>query len=98
VAEKYLPLGLEIISSSGPIPTGPLVVGPQTPYTTVEAVKAALLNTVKTNQGKSVLSNMDPEFRGGFTEASDFDYEHIRKMINDIPKSCGLGCHPKIQL
>jgi hypothetical protein len=41
---------------------------------------------------------MDPEFRGGFTEASDFDYEHIRKMINDIPKSCGLGCHPKIQL
>ena len=98
VAEKYLPLGLEIISSSGPIPTGPLVVGPQTPYTTVEAVKAALLNIVKTNQGKSVLNNMDPDFRGGFTEASDIDYGHIRKMINDIPKSCGLGCHPKIQL
>jgi hypothetical protein len=35
---------------------------------------------------------------GGFAEADDFDYEHIRKMINDIPKSCGLGCHPKIQL
>jgi phosphonate transport system substrate-binding protein len=98
VAVKYLPLGLEIISSSGPIPNGPLVVGPQTPYTIVETVKAALLNIIKTNQGKSVLSNMDPEFRGGFTAASDFDYEHIRKMINDVPKSCGLGCHPKIQL
>jgi phosphonate transport system substrate-binding protein len=98
VAEKYLPLGLEIISRSGPIPTGPLVVGPQTPYTIVEAVKTALLNIVKTNQGKSVLNNMDSEFKGGFTEASDSDYEHIRKMINDVPKSCGLGCHPNIQL
>jgi phosphonate transport system substrate-binding protein len=98
IAQKYLPLGLEIISSSGPIPTGPLVVGPKTPYTIVERVKTALLNIDKTNRGKSVLSNMDPEFKGGFTEASDFDYDHIRKMINDVPKSCGLGCHPKIQL
>jgi phosphonate transport system substrate-binding protein len=98
VAEKYLPLGLEIISRSGPIPTGPLTVGPKTPYTIVEAVKKALINISKTDQGKNVLENIDPEFKGGFKEASDFDYEHIRKMINDIPKSCGLGCHPKIQL
>jgi phosphonate transport system substrate-binding protein len=98
VAVKYLPLGLEIISSSGPIPTGPLVVGPQTPYTKVETVKAVLLNIDKTNQGKSILNNMDPEFKGGFTDASDVDYEHIRNMINDVPKSCGLGCHPKLQL
>jgi phosphonate transport system substrate-binding protein len=98
VAEKYLPLGLEIISSSGQIPTGPLVVGPQTPYTIVEAVKDALLNIGKTNQGKSILNNLDFEFKGGFMEASDLDYEHIRKMINDVPKSCGLGCHPNIQL
>lgn len=98
VATKYLPLGLKIISSSGPIPTGPLVVGPQTPYTMVEKVKTALLNIGKTNQGKNVLNNMDFEFKGGFKEASDFDYEHIRKMINDVPKSCGRGCHPNIQL
>ena len=98
VAEKYLPLGLKIISRSGPIPTGPLTVGPKTPYAIVETVKTALINISKTDQGKNVLENIDPEFRGGFKEASDFDYEDIRKMINDIPKSCGLGCHPKIQL
>ncbi len=98
VAEKYLPLGLEIISRSGKIPTGPLVVSPQIPYTVVESIKAALINISKTDQGKDVLKKIGPEFSGGFTETSDFDYEHIRKMINNIPKSCGMGCHPNIQL
>ncbi len=98
VAEKYLPLGLEIISRSGPIPTGPIVVGPKTPYTIVETIKKALLDLNKTEDGKEVLMKVDPELRGGFSETSDSDYEHIRKMINDIPKTCGMGCHPKIKL
>jgi phosphonate transport system substrate-binding protein len=98
VAEKYIPLGLKIIARSGPIPTGPLVIGSQTPYNLVKTIKAALLDMVKTDKGKSVLRKIDPEYIGGFAEADDFDYEHIRNMINDIPKSCGLGCHPKIQL
>ncbi len=98
VAEKYVPLGLKIIARSGPIPTGPLVIGPRTPYTIVETIKTALLNISKTEHGKNILKNLAPEFRGGFIEASDLDYEHIRVMINDIPKSCGLGCHPNIQL
>ncbi|MBE9503857.1 MAG: phosphate/phosphite/phosphonate ABC transporter substrate-binding protein [Proteobacteria bacterium] len=98
VAEKYLPLGLEIIARSGPIPTGPLVISPQTSYTIVETIKTALLDMNKTEYGQKVLQNIDPEFMGGFTEADDFDYAHIRKMINSIPQSCGLGCHPKIQL
>jgi phosphonate transport system substrate-binding protein len=98
VAEKYIPQGLEIIAKSGPIPTGPLVVGPQTSYTIVEMIKAVLLDMNKTEKGQAVLKKMDPEYMGGFTEADDFDYAHIRKMINNVPKSCGLGCHPKIQL
>jgi phosphonate transport system substrate-binding protein len=98
VAEKYIPLGLKIIARSGPIPTGPLVIGSQTPYNLVKTIKAALLDMAKTDKGKKVLRKIDPEFMGGFTEADDFDYEHIRNMINDVPKSCGLGCHPKIQL
>ena len=98
VAEKYILQGLKIISRSGPIPTGPLVSGSQTAHILVETVKAALLDMVKTDKGKKVLRKIDPEFTGGFTEADDFDYEHIRKMINDVPTSCGLGCHPKIQL
>ncbi len=98
VAEKYVPLGLKIIARSEPIPTGPLVVGSQTPHILVKTVKAALLDMVKTDEGIKVLRKIDPEFMGGFAEADDYDYEHIRNMINDIPKSCGLGCHPKIQL
>jgi phosphonate transport system substrate-binding protein len=98
VADKYIPLGLKIISRSGPIPTGPLVIGSQTTYSLVKTVKATLLDMVKTDQGKEVLRKIDPEFMGGFTEADDFDYVHIRKMINDVPTTCGLGCHPKIQL
>jgi phosphonate transport system substrate-binding protein len=98
VAEKYLPLGLKIISTSGPIPTGPVVVGPKTPYAVVESIKSTLLNLNKTEDGKKILERTDPEMRGGFIEASDADYEHIRKMINDIPTTCGIGCHPKIKL
>jgi phosphonate transport system substrate-binding protein len=98
VAEKYLPLGLKIISTSGPIPTGPIVVGPKTPYTIVEKIKSALLNVNKSEEGLEILKKIDPEMSGGFTEASDQDYEHIRQMINNIPNTCGLNCHPKIRL
>jgi len=98
VAEKYIPQGLEIIAKSGPIPTGPLVISPLTSYTVVEMIKTVLLDMNKTEQGQAVLKKIDPEYMGGFVEADDFDYAHIRKMINNVPKSCGLGCHPKIQL
>ena len=98
IAEKYLPLGLKIISTSGPIPTGPVVVGPRTPYAVVESIKSTLLNLNKSEEGKKILEKTDTEMRGGFIEASDLDYEHIRQMINDIPTSCGMGCHPKIKL
>ncbi len=98
VAEKYLPLGLKIISTSGPIPTGPVVVSPKTPYAIVESIKSTLLNLNKSDDGKKILEKTDPEMRGGFIEASDLDYVHIRQMINDIPNTCGLRCHPKIKL
>ncbi len=98
VAEKYLPLGLKILSISGPIPTGPVVIGPRTPYAIVEEIKSTLLNLNKSEGGKEILAKTDPEMRGGFIETSDLDYEHIRQMLNDIPNSCGMRCHPKIKL
>jgi len=98
VAQKYMPLGLKVLSTSGPIPTGPVVVGPRTPYTVAETVKHSLLNMNKTEYGRSILKKADPEIIGGFIEASDFDYEHIRQLINKVPTTCGTGCHPKIKL
>lgn len=97
VAEKYSPL-VKIISRSEPIPTGPVVVGPKTPYAIVEAVKKSLLNLNKTEAGKAILEKADADLRGGFVETNDADYEHIRKLIKNIPSTCGMGCHPKIRL
>jgi phosphonate transport system substrate-binding protein len=98
VAEKYLPLGLKIMSISGPIPTGPVVISPNTPTIIVETLKKALLKLNSTEKGKETLKKVDPELQGGFIEARDSDYEGIRKIINDVPKKCGYGCHPKNKL
>ncbi|RMG00829.1 MAG: phosphate/phosphite/phosphonate ABC transporter substrate-binding protein, partial [Nitrospirae bacterium] len=98
VAEKYLPLGLKIIFKSEAIPTGPIVVGPKTPYPVAERIKASLLRMNSNPKGLEFLEKTDPELRGGFIEAKDSDYQGIRKMINDVPKTCGAGCHPDIKL
>lgn len=98
VADRYLPFGLKIIALSDPIPTAPVVIGPKTPYIIVEDVKTQLLNLSKSEEGKTVLERLDPSFRGGFIEARDSDYEKIREMINNVPNTCGTGCHPKIKL
>jgi phosphonate transport system substrate-binding protein len=98
VANRYKPLGIRIIARSAPIPTGPVVVGPKTSYITGEIIKSALLNINKTERGRKVLRKLDPEFWGGFIEARDSDYQAIRDLINNVPETCGMGCHPKIRL
>jgi phosphonate transport system substrate-binding protein len=98
VAEKYLPAKLRVIGTSGPIPTGPVVIGPKTTYAVAESVKRALLALGRTEAGKGVLEKLDPELRRGFVQAEDHIYEGVRRMINDVPKTCGIGCHPKIEL
>ncbi len=99
VARKYEKLGLSIMASSEPIPNGPLVAGPSTPYAMIEHIKKALLALdPAVPDSQRILNRLDEEFRGGFTEASDKDYEEIRRKINAVPKTCGRGCHPNIKL
>jgi phosphonate transport system substrate-binding protein len=99
VARKYMMLGIEVIAESEEIPMGPLVVGPGVPPSVTEAVKKALLELDPSDPGgQKVLKRLDEDFRNGFTEASDGDYEGVRSQINAVPKTCGLGCHPKIRL
>ncbi len=99
VARKYSKLGIELIAESGPIPTGPLVAGPGTPYAVIENIKRALLALNHDDlEHKKILQRLDDDLKSGFTEASDADYADIRSKINAVPKTCGLGCHPKIQL
>jgi phosphonate transport system substrate-binding protein len=96
VAQQYAPYGLTIIAASAPIPTGPVVVSPQAPYTVVRKVQQTLLSMAADPEGRKILEKMDPEMRGGFVSASDADYSGVRKMINDVPTTCGIGCHPQL--
>lgn len=95
-AERYTAYGLRILATSDPIPTGPVVVSPQTAYDVLHKVRKALLSITDTQEGRSILQKLDPDLQGGFTPASDADYFEIRNMINDVPKSCGINCHPGI--
>jgi phosphonate transport system substrate-binding protein len=99
VARKYSKLGIEIIAESEPIPTGPLVAGPGTAYAVIENIKRALLALNPDDpEHKKILQRLDDDLKSGFTDASDADYADIRAKINAVPRTCGLGCHPKIQL
>jgi phosphonate transport system substrate-binding protein len=95
-AERYLPFGLKVIAVSDPIPTGPVVVSPHTPYDVMRSFQKALLAMTKTEEGRKILSKLDPDLQGGFVAASDADYSDIRQMINEVPQGCGKGCHPKV--
>ncbi|MBM9604847.1 phosphate/phosphite/phosphonate ABC transporter substrate-binding protein [Desulfopila inferna] len=95
-AERYLPYGLKIIAVSDPIPTGPVVVSPHTPYATMRKFQKALLAIAESEEGRAILKKLDPDLQGGFVAASDADYSQIRQMINDVPKTCGKGCHPQV--
>lgn len=99
VARKYIKLGIDIIAESRPIPTGPLVIGPKTPFSVAENIKKALLELDPDNpEHQNLLRRLDDELKNGFTEASDKDYAEIRAKINAVPETCGRGCHPKIKL
>jgi phosphonate transport system substrate-binding protein len=95
-AERYGVYGLKIIAVSDPIPTGPVVISPKTPYLVMRKMQRALLGMSGDARGKGILQKLDPDLQGGFVVASDADYFDIRNMINDVPKTCGIDCHPNI--
>ncbi len=97
-AERYLPYGLRIIATSDPIPTGPVVVSPKAPYSLVKKVQQALLALANDDNGRKVLEKLDADLQGGFVAASDADYACIRRMIIDVPLTCGKACHPKVSV
>jgi len=95
-AERYEPYGLNIIATSEPIPTGPVVVSPRTPYPAVKKIQKALLAMTDNEAGRKILVKLDPDLQGGFVAASDADYAGIRQKINAVPTGCGKGCHPNV--
>ncbi|MFN3739462.1 MAG: phosphate/phosphite/phosphonate ABC transporter substrate-binding protein [Thermodesulfovibrionales bacterium] len=99
VARRYEKLGLERLAESRPIPTGPLVVNANVPYSIVESIKKSLFEIVPEKpEYKPLLEKLDDELRNGFMPATDSDYSEIRMLINSVPDTCGKGCHPRIRL
>lgn len=99
VARRYEKLGLERLAESRSIPTGPLVIGTDVPYSIVEAVRRVLLDIdPQSLKHRALLNGLDDELRNGFMPATDSDYSEIRMLINSVPDTCGKGCHPKLKL
>ncbi len=92
-ARKFNRLGLKIIAESGPIPAGPIVIGPKVPVRIVEMVKKALKLLKPGTKSGEVLKNMG--LQHGFVKAKESNYTGICKKTC---KSCVLKSHPKMKL
>ena len=94
VAEKYKSHGLRILAWSNPIPAVPFVVRRDTSPLVVKAITQALLKLDRNNpRHREIMKTWDDEFNNGFVPAQQSDYAMIFRMISDIPRGCGIGCH-----
>jgi phosphonate transport system substrate-binding protein len=87
VAYKYQREGIRFIHVTDPIPTVPIVVRTNAPIEMVESVKTALLGLNPNDPAhQKKMVSWDEEFRYGFTEAVDSDYDSIRKILRVVEK------------
>jgi phosphonate transport system substrate-binding protein len=86
IAYKYQKDGLRFIFMTDPIPTVPIVVRADASQEMVKSVKTALLNlNPKDPNHQKKMAQWDEEFKYGFTEVSDADYDPIRKILRTMP-------------
>lgn len=90
VAERFKDKGIKIIAVSEPtpaIPGLPIVVRTDASPKLVIAIKNVLLSLNYSNlEHRKIMEQWDEEFRYGFVEAKDSDYDPIRKMIEFLSK------------
>jgi phosphonate transport system substrate-binding protein len=87
VANRFKNRGLRIIDVSSPIPGLPIVVRADASPKLIEAIKKALLSLDYNNpEHRKMMEQWDEEFRDGFVEATDSDYDIIREMIGYLSK------------
>ena len=87
VADRFKGRGLKIIDVFDPIPGLPIVMRANASPELVNAIKNALLSLEYSNpEHRKIMEQWDEEFKYGFTEAEDSDYDPIRKMIDYLNK------------
>ncbi|NWF93110.1 MAG: phosphate/phosphite/phosphonate ABC transporter substrate-binding protein [Syntrophaceae bacterium] len=90
VAYKYETKGLRFISITDPIPAIPIFVKRDARKEMVQSVKMALLRlNPKNPDHQKTMAQWDDEFRYGFTEAADSDYDPVRKILDFLEKKTG---------
>jgi phosphonate transport system substrate-binding protein len=83
VADRFKDRGLKTIDVTDPIPGLPIVVrGDASPELTAAIKKALLLLAYKNADHRKLMEKWDEEFKYGFAEATDSDYDRIREMID----------------
>jgi phosphonate transport system substrate-binding protein len=91
IAYKYQKDGLRFIFMTDPIPTVPIVVRADAPQEMVKSVKTTLLNlNSKDPNHQKMMAQWDEEFKYGFTEVSDSDYDPIRRILRTMPVYQGM--------
>ena len=87
VADRFKSRGLRVIAVTDPIPGLPIVVRADAPSSLIKAIKKALLSLDYRNpEHRRIMEQWDEEFRYGFAEAKDSDYDSVRKMIKYLRK------------
>jgi len=82
VANRFKNRGLKIIDISKPIPGLPIVVRADLSPKVIKAVKGALLSLNYNNpEHRKMMEQWDEDFKYGFAEAKDSDYDVIRERI-----------------
>ncbi len=83
VAKRFMNRGLKVIATTDPIPGLPIAVRADAPPDLVKAIKKALLSLDYSDlAARQMMEKWDEEFKYGFVEADDSDYDAIRQMIN----------------
>lgn len=87
VVYKYQKRGIRTIYTTDPVPTVPIFVRPDAPVEMVRSVKAALLKlNPKDLKHQKIMAKWDEEFKYGFIETSDSDYNIIRSILDVVEK------------
>lgn len=82
IALRYIAKGLKILYISDPIPSVPFVVRPDCDKKLITAVKEALLKiNPKDPVQQQKMVKWNEEFRYGFVEAKDTDYDPVRRIF-----------------
>ena len=91
VAYKYQKDGFRFIFMTDPIPTVPIFVRNDASPEMVKSIQTALLNLNSRDPNhQKKMSQWDEEFKYGFTEATDSDYDSIKKILRAVEKEHGV--------